>query len=305
MTKKVVSLFSGIGGFDQGFINEGAEVIWANDLDKFAVQTYKANFDNEIVQANINDVDPKDIPNCDILIGGFPCQPFSISGKQFGFDDTRGTVFFTIANIIKEMDKRGHKPKCVVLENVRNLLSHDKGNTFKVIKSVLENELGYKVYYKALNSKDYGVPHNRNRVFIVCFDNHDVDFTYPDPIELNCTMQDLLESDVEEKYFLSEKSKEYIMSTGTKSWYAKPEIDLPIARCLLATMHKMHRASVDNYVTDNGRMRKLTPRECARLQGFSEDFTIPVSNTQAYKQFGNAVTVNVSQAVAHEILKVL
>ncbi len=301
----VVSLFSGAGGLDLGFYNAGFEIIWANDFDKYAVQTYRENFDNVIIYDDINNIDFEDIPDADVIIGGFPCQPFSMMGSELGFDDVRGTVFFTVADLIKKKIDKGAKPKVVVLENVRRLLTHDGGNTFKVIKHIMEKELGYKVFYKILNSSDFGVPQTRNRIFIVCFDNQDVEFTFPETIDLNCTMHDMLEENVDDKYFLSDKILKTILSNGTGKYNAKSEIDLEIARPLCSTMHKMHRACQDNYVTDRGRVRRLTPREAARLQGFPDDFLIPVSDTQAYRQFGNAVTVNVAEAVARSILEVL
>lgn len=302
---RVVSLFSGIGGLDKGFVNQGFEVVWANDFDKYAVETYRANYDNEIVLGDINSIDLNSIPDFDVLIGGFPCQPFSMMGEKKGFDDARGTLFFRIAEIIKHQIEKGNKPKAVVLENVRTLRTHDHGRTFFVIKSILEDLLGYKVFYTVINSADYGVPQTRNRTYIVCFSNKEANFEFPQKKELKITMQDLLEHDVDEKYFLSEKILPTILSNGTGGYNAKSEIDLKIARPLCATMAKMHRACQDNYVTQNGRIRRLTPRECARLQGFDDNFTIPVSDSQAYKQFGNAVTVNVADSVAFEVRKTL
>ena len=295
---KVVSFFSGIGGLDQGFIDAGYDVIWANDFDKYAVQTYKANYDNEIVHGDINEIPLEQIPDCDVLIGGFPCQAFSMMGEQKGFQDARGTLFFRIAEVLKHKIDSGKKPRLVVLENVRALKTHDHGRTFKTIKRILEEDLNYKVYDNVLNSADYGVPQTRNRTYIVCFANEKAEFSYPNKEELQLTLQDLLENEVDDKYFLSDKILPTILSNGTGGYNAKSEIDLKIARPLCASMAKMHRACQDNYVTQNGRVRRLTPRECARLQGFTEDFVIPVSDCQAYKQFGNAVTVNVSRAVA-------
>ena len=187
---------------------------------------------------------------------------------------------------------------------MRNLKLHDNGNTFKVIKKTLE-DLGYTVYDKILNSADYGIPQTRNRTFIVCFSNNKIQFNYPEKKVLDLTLQDLLEHDVADKYYLSDKILPTILSNGTGGYKGKSEIDLKIARPLCATMAKMHRACQDNYVTQNGKVRRLTPRECARLQGFSDDFVIPVSDTQAYKQFGNAVTVNVSNAVASMVKNAL
>ena len=301
---RVVSLFAGIGGLDSGFIQNGYDVIWANDFDKYAVKTYQSNYKNPIILGDLNEIELNSIPLTDIIIGGFPCQPFSMMGEMKGFEDTRGTLFFRIVEIINNQIERGSKPKALVLENVRNLKLHDNGNTFKVIKKTLE-DLGYVVYDKILNSADYGVPQTRNRTFIVCFSNKNAEFHYPPKIKLENTLQDLLEKNVDNKYYLSERILPTILSNGTGGYRGKSEIDLKIARPLCATMAKMHRACQDNYVTQHGKVRRLTPRECARLQGFTDDFVIPVSDTQAYKQFGNAVTVNVSNAVAAMVKETL
>ena len=295
---RVVSFFSGIGGLDQGFIDAGYKVIWANDFDRFAVQTYSANYKNEIVLGDINAIALESIPDSEVLIGGFPCQAFSMMGEQLGFSDARGTLFFRIAEVLKHKIEIGQKPRLVVLENVRALKTHDRGRTYATIQKILTEDLGYKVYVDILNSADYGVPQTRNRTYIVCFANREAEFAFPAKIRLNTALQDLLEQDVNDKYFLSERILPTILSNGTGGYNAKSEIDLKVARPLCATMAKMHRACQDNYVTQNGRIRRLTPRECARLQGFSDDFLIPVSDVQAYKQFGNAVTVNVARAVA-------
>ncbi|MBQ8666893.1 MAG: DNA (cytosine-5-)-methyltransferase [Lachnospiraceae bacterium] len=302
---KVVSFFSGIGGLDKGFADAGFDIIWANDFDKYAVETYKANYDNEIIYGDINEIELDSIPDCDVLIGGFPCQPFSMMGEQRGFDDARGTLFFRIAEVIKYKTENGCKPKVVVLENVKALRTHDNGRTFATIKRILEEDLGYKVYDSILNSAEYGIPQTRNRTYIVCFANENIKYEFPETKDLEIYLQDLLEQDVDDKYFLSDKILPTILSNGTGGYKAKSEIDLKIARPLCATMAKMHRACQDNYVTQKGRVRRLTPRECARLQGFEDSFVIPVSDCQAYKQFGNAVTVNVSRAVAESVKKSL
>lgn len=302
---RVLSLFSGIGGLDAGFEKAGFNIVWANDFDKYAVETYKANYDHEIVQGDINEIALDTLPTFDVLIGGFPCQPFSMMGSELGFEDTRGTLFFRIAEIVKHQIDNNRKPKALILENVRSLKTHDKGRTFKTIKKVLEQDLGYKVFDDILNTADFGIPQTRNRMYIVCFANEKVEFKFPDKVKLELTLQDLLEESVDEKYYLSKKILPTILSNGTGGYQAKSEIDLKIARPLCATMGKMHRACQDNYVTQNGRVRKLTPRECARLQGFDDTFVIPVSNGQAYKQFGNAVTVNVAEAVAKEVRRSL
>ena len=254
-----------------------------------------------IVLGDINEIPLEIIPDCDILIGGFPCQPFSMMGQQKGFEDTRGTLFFRIAEIVDDKIKRGKKPKAIILENVRSLRTHNNGKTYKEIHRVLQDVLGYNVFCDILNSADYGIPQTRNRTYIVCFDNQNAKFIFPQKEKLKKTLQDLLEPEVDNKYFLSDRILPTILSNGTGGYKAKSEIDLEIARPLCATMAKMHRACQDNYVTQKGKIRRLTPRECARLQGFEDSFVIPVSDSQAYKQFGNAVTVNVSRAVAQSV----
>lgn len=307
---KTVSLFAGIGGFDIALSNVGFDMIWANDFDKYACQTFKANVHENIVLGDIKD-HLHDIPKHDVLVGGFPCQPFSTLGKLKGFEDERGTLFFTIKEILKKYDT-----KVVILENVKNIINHDNGKTFKRIKEELE-DLGYRVYYQVLNSADYGVPQRRNRVIIVAFNKKyfkDEPFVYPLPQPLTVTAQDYLDDDVEEKYFISTNMIGTILGKGTKGYVVKPTIDQPVCKTLTATMHKMHRASQDNYFTDiknyekycnktKTNIRKLTPNECRKLQGFPSDWKQVVSDTQAYKQFGNAVTVNVIYAVGKEVFK--
>lgn len=302
---RVLSLFSGCGGLDKGFEKAGFDIIWANDFDRYAVESYKANFNHTIVCGDINEIKLEALPDFDVLIGGFPCQPFSMMGAEKGFEDTRGTLFFRIAEIIQHRINIGKKPRVIVLENVRSLKTHDKGRTFKTILRILKNDLRYTVFDTILNSSDYGIPQTRNRTYIVCFANENANYRFPERRPLSLTLQDLLEENVDDKYFLSDKILPTILSNGTGGFKAKSEIDLKIARPLCATMAKMHRACQDNYVTQNGRVRRLTPRECARLQGFDDSFIIPVSDSQAYKQFGNAVTVNVAEAVALEIKKEL
>lgn len=311
---KTISLFSGIGGFDLGFIYSGFDVIWANDFDKYACMTYKANVNDNIICGDIR-LEKEKIPNHDILIGGFPCQPFSTLGKLQGFDDEagRGTLFFEIKDIIAK-----HQTKVVVLENVKNIVNHNNGQTFKLIINELE-DLGYVCFSSILNSADYGVPQRRNRCYIVAFFMDAFKktpiFEFPKKKELNVTTQDLLDVDVPSKYFLSKKIIKTILGSGTKEYISKPTIDQKISKTLTATMHKMHRASQDNYITDNinyekycdkkikTNIRKLTPNECRKLQGFPNDWVQVVSDCQAYKQFGNAVTVNVSFALAQSIIK--
>ena len=311
---KLVSLFAGIGGIDLGFEFAGFECIWANDFDKFACQTYRANVGDQIVEGDIR-LTKNQIPAHDILVGGFPCQPFSTLGKLQGFEDemNRGTLFFEIMDIITK-----HDTKVVVLENVKNLINHDNGKTFARIKQELDNA-GYDVNAQILNSQDYGIPQRRNRIFIVAFNRRYFktgEFVYPDKEELKVTTQDLLDENVPEKYFLTKKLEKTILGMGTKGYMVKPTIDLPISKTLTATMHKMHRASQDNYVTDYKNynrnvlekekriaVRKLTPNECRQLQGFPSEWVQVVSDCQAYKQFGNAVTVDVAYKDACQVMK--
>ena len=308
---KVVSLFAGIGGMDLGFDYAGFNVIWANDFDKYAVQTYKGNINDNIVLGDIRDV-KNSIPKHDVLIGGFPCQPFGTLGKLKGFEDeSRGTLFFEIKDILLK-----NSTKVVVLENVKNIINHNKGATFNQILNELD-EIGYDCFYQVLNSQDYGVPQRRNRVFLIALNRANFptsNFLFPKKQTLIDDTQSILDKHVEKKYFLTKKLEKTILGYGTKGYQVKPTIDLPISKPLTATMHKMHRASQDNYFTDldswtefidDNRIpiRKLTPNECRKLQGFPNDWIQVVSDTQAYKQFGNAVTVNVSYAVASELMK--
>lgn len=318
MNYRTVSLFSGIGGLDLGFIKQGFNIIWANDFDKYAVESYKANIDSNIVYGDLNNY-LEDIPEHDILLAGFPCQPFSLMGKQQGFTDERGTLFFTIERILKK-----HKPKVIVLENVKNLLTHDRGKTINKMLGILEDKLNYKVYYDVLNTSDYGLPQTRRRVFIVGFlieeFGEEVDtFTFPSPEKLNETVFDLLDENVDKKYFLSNRILPTILSNGSKNYYSKSEINLKIAKPLTATMHKMHRANQDNYYEDFvnrnkfedtaekrvSAIRRLTPNECRKLQGFPDNWKYVVSDTQLYRQFGNAVSVNVSEKLAFQVKKVM
>lgn len=305
---RVVSLFAGIGGFDIGFQNAGFDIIWANDFDKYACETYKANVGDNIVCDDIRN-QLKNIPDHDILIGGFPCQPFSTLGKLKGFEDDRGTMFFYIKQIAAE-----HDTKILVLENVKNIMHHNNGKTFKRIINELE-KMGYYCNYDIMNTANFGIPQRRNRMYIVAFNKKyfpKKKFTFPDAQELKLTTQDLLDEKVDEKYFISKKMLPTILGEGTKGYIVKPTIDMPISKTLTATMHKMHRASQDNYFTDNinsvgisenkSNIRKLTPNECRKLQGFPSDWKQVVSDTQAYKQFGNAVTVDVSYNVAKNLM---
>lgn len=287
----------------------------------FVKKSYLANYDIEEKDflRDIRFIDgSKYRDKIDIFVGGSPCQSFSIMGMQKGFEDTRGTLFYDYARLISEI-----KPKVFVYENVQRIQTHDKGRTWLRIEKTF-NSLGYKIYYKVLDAQNYGIPQIRRRMFVVGFREYIDNFKFPLEKKLKYTMQDFLESNVkygnfksidgnitlirepgeiDEKYFPSEKVLKHVMSGGTKSYYIRPEIDLPIARTLLSTMHKMHRAGVDNYVTTEGRIRKLTPRECLRLMGFCDSFKIVVSDTQAYQQAGNSIVVDVLIGIMREIIK--
>lgn len=289
----------------------------------FVKQSYMANYDidEEHYHHDVRFLDGNQYKNqVDLFVGGSPCQSFTLFGYQKGLEEARGTLFYDFARLIKEIE-----PKVFVYENVQGLVRHDRGRTWKVVQRVFDS-LGYKVHYEILDAVDYGIPQKRRRIFIVGFKDHSKEFTFPDKKELNYTMQDFLIENtaegnftakgedicivkspgiIEDKYYLSDRVLPGIMSYGTNGFSMKPEIDLPIARPLMSTMHKLHRAGVDNYVTTNGRIRRLTPRECLRLMGFTDDFKQVVSNTQMYRQAGNSVVVDVLMALFKEIFKVL
>ena len=328
-------------------------------------KTYMANYDldSKDFHWNVSFLDGNQYKDdVDLFVGGSPCQSFSLVGKQRGLADTRGTLFYEYARLVKEI-----RPKIFIYENVKALLSNDEGRTWETISKVF-TDLDYTWKKAVLNAKDYGIPQNRERVFVVGF-RKDLElakeFEFPKPIKLEKKMQDFLienapggyflpekgvdfvtdeknltkrytqidgeiqlcqkknqqfnwhgdfvfQSENEakqkikidlEKYFLSEKVRKYVLATGTKNFYSRPKTDLEVARPLLTTMHKMHRAGVDNYVTTDGRLRKLTPRECFRLMGFSDNFKIPVSDTSAYQQAGNSIVVDVLIHIMESILE--
>lgn len=305
---RMIDLFAGIGGTRLGFVQTGAvNIVFSDEFNKFSQKTYRANFGDQ-PYGDITEIDEKDIPDHDILVGGFPCQAFSQAGLKKGFDDTRGTLFFDIARIIKEK-----RPKACLMENVKNLLNHDHGNTFRVIKNTLE-DLGYEVYYQVFASKDFGVPQHRERIYIVCFDKSQVpnyaDFKYPVPPRTPTRLGDILEDDVDPKYTISDtlwkghqRRKIENKAAGKGFGYSLFTADSPYANTISARYYK--DGSEILIQQDGKNPRKLTPREAARLQGFPDDFIIPVSDTQAYKQFGNSVSVPVVHAIAEQIIKVL
>jgi DNA (cytosine-5)-methyltransferase 1 len=342
---RLATVFSGIGAIEQAFkrLQMPHEIVFACDNDKFVKQSYLSNYGICPYKwyDDVHSIDGKTFKNkVDILVGGSPCQSFSMVGKRKGLEDFRGLLVYEFIRLVREI-----RPGTFIFENVKGLLSNDSGKTWGVLYDEFEN-LGYTVFQDVLNAKEYGIPQNRERLFVVGFKKKRK-FSFPDPIELKITMQNLLEDVVLDKYFLpdkgikfvtdsknikkrytqvngtvalcqkanqqfnwhgdfvasrsadmdkyylSENVKSYVLAAGTKDFYSKPETDLEIARPLLSTMAKMHRAGVDNYITRGERLRKLTPRECLRLMGFPDDFKIVVSDTQMYKQAGNSIVVDV------------
>lgn len=301
---KYIDLFAGIGGIRRPYQKLGGTCVFSSEIDKFAIQTYEANW-GETPSGDITKIDEKDIPKFDILLAGFPCQAFSIAGKRKGFDDTRGTMFFEIERILEY-----HNPKCFMLENVKGLLSHDKGNTFRVMKDILENKLGYKIYYQVLNAKDFGVPQNRERIIIVGFKNHDIQFEFPKPSGIKTKLGDILEKDVPEKYTISDKiwashqrRKEMHKAKGNGFGYSLFNENSPYTSTISARYYKDGSEILIEQKDKNP--RKLTPREAARLQGFPDDFKLVVSDLQCYKQFGNSVPTKMIEAVANNVIKAL
>lgn len=302
MNLNFIDLFAGIGGVRLGFQDLFGECVFSSEWDKYAQITYEANF-NHKPAGDIMQIDEKDIPNFDILLAGFPCQPFSNAGLKKGFEDTRGTLFFHIARIINH-----HKPKIVFLENVKGLKTHDKGQTYKVVENTL-NELGYNIHTKILNAKDYGVPQNRERIYIVGF-RENIDFSFPKPLNIKPKVGNILENDVLEKYTISDKlwaghqrRKEEHKQKGNGFGYSSFNANSSYTSTISARYYK---DGSEILIEQEGKNpRKLTPREASRLQGFPDNFIIPVSDNQAYKQFGNSVSVPVIKAIATEIKKSL
>lgn len=303
-----IDLFAGIGGIRQGFQRQGGYTVYSSEWDKHAQRTYAANF-GEIPDGDITKVDENSIPDHDILLGGFPCQPFSQAGLKRGFEDARGTLFFDIARIIK-----AKRPKAFMLENVKQLRGHDKGKTLKVILSVL-NELGYYVPTpQVLNAYHFGAPQNRERIIIVGF-NEDYlpdlrePFEYPTGcVDESVKVGNILEKTVPDKFTISDRL--YAGHIARKAMHEKKgngfgfcvfNADSPYTSTISARYYKDGSEALIEQEGKNPRM--LTPRECARLQGFPENFIIPVSNTQAYKQFGNSVCINVIEAVAKAMIQ--
>jgi len=305
---KTIDLFAGIGGIRLGFEKAGFTTAFANDFEEQCKSTYDLNFnDSKLIVEDVRKIGINDIPEFDFLLGGFPCQAFSIAGRREGFDDKkeRGNLFFDIARIIK-----ARKPKGFLLENVKNLKSHDDGKTFKIIIKTLE-DLGYYVKAKILNSAEYGnVPQNRERVYIVGFKNknHSDNFSFPKKISLTNNISDILEKNVDKKYYyndkpLFERLKKYNLSKNkVYQWRRQYLRENKRGVCPTLTANMGTGGHNVPIVKDSKGVRKLTPRECARLQGFPNNYKLPnIADSALYKQLGNSVTVTVVERVAEQI----
>lgn len=309
--KTVCSMFAGIGGIDLAFEQVGCKVIWANEIDKYACRTYRLNFGDEyLIEADIQNIDSKTIPHCDILTAGFPCQAFSSVGLQKGFEDPRGNLFFETARVIAST-----RPSCAFFENVANLVKHDNGNTFSTICSTL-TELGYHYTYKLMNASDYGIPQQRNRIYMVAFLDQEKRnmFVFPEEKQL---LHDAF------YYFDKERQPDSYYMDGHRMWndmvafmtdrkriYRFTDWGLSKGRegicpTLLAAMGSPYERIPFFY--DDFSIRKITQREAARLQGFPDEFKLPLQKTpkQVYKQIGNSVCVPIVKTIAQEIVKVL
>ena len=307
---KAIDLFAGIGGMRLGFEKAGFQIVYSNDVDKYACQTYRENF-REIDERDIREVDPSSLPEFDILLAGFPCQPFSMIGKRDGLKDPRGQLF---NQVVKFLDAR--RPRAFVLENVKNLLKHDGGQSYAFIKSALTKAGGgYTIFETILDTKNFGAPQHRERVYIVGIKNPIKEFIFPTGVKQadKMKLKDILERKVSEKYYLSEKYYRGLMAhkerhSNKGSGFGCEILD---PNGVSNTIVSGNMGRERNLIQDSPRainrwgVRKLTERECARLQGFPDTFKIPVSTTQAYKQFGNAVSVPVAREMARTLKRYL
>lgn len=313
-----IDLFAGIGGFHQAMHDIGGQCVFASEKDKFSRRTYEANFRKYcpgifdtpgLYNDDITLLDVEVVPDFDLLCAGFPCQPFSMAGHRMGFEDARGTLFFDIARLIKHKQSQGASPKVILLENVKHFKHHDKGRTLQVIQNILTQELGYCFKAEVLNSRDFGLPQNRARIFMVAWlPDLASDFTFPQPDNLPTKVDDILEDEVDEKHTISDrlweghqrrKREHRRKGNGFGFSLFKPEDEYTST-----ISARYYKDGSEILIYQEGKNpRKLSPREAANLQGFPSQpaFTIPVSDTQAYKQFGNAVSVPVVRAVGKSI----
>lgn len=313
---KVGSLYAGVGGICLGFLNADFDVVWANEYDKYACETYKKNFRHTLIEKDVFNVDINKLEKIDVLTAGFPCQPFSVAGYKKGFQDPRGNHFFRVLDFVDIL-----RPKVIFLENVKNLVGHDKGKTFKIIRnSILDR--GYSFDSKVLNTKDYNIPQNRERIFIVCFDlsttkNANILFSFPQKTKLKTKITDIIyKSKVEDRYYYGEEKSFYeILVKDIKSretiyqWrrhYVR-ENKNNVCPTLTANMGTGGH-NVPLILTDYG-IRKLTPKECFAFQGFPiliDRYELPpLSDCHLYKQAGNSVSVPVIESIAQNIMKAL
>lgn len=306
---KIIDLFAGIGGIRTGFkrvFKDDCDIVFSSEIDKNAQKTYYKNY-NDLPHGDITQIDEKNIEPHDIILAGFPCQAFSIAGYRKGFEDTRGTLFFDVARIAAY-----HKPKVLFLENVKGFVNHDNGNTFKIVKQTL-SDLGYKVYAEVLNTKDYGIPQNRERIYIVAFLDNDVDFKFPKKKKLESTIHDFLEKKVDDLFYyngkpLYDKIKNDVTSKDTVYQWRRQyvrENKNNVCPTLTANMGTGgHNVPI---ILDKKGIRKLTPNECVKFQGFDDEFQFPsdLALSHKYKQAGNSVTVSVIEQIAEEIKKAI
>lgn len=305
-----IDLFAGLGGFRLALESLGARCVYSNEWDRSAQEVYENNF-GDVPEGDITQVDEHTIPNHDILCAGFPCQAFSISGKQRGFEDSRGTLFFDVARIVKEKN-----PKIVFMENVKNFATHDDGRTLAVVKGTME-ELGYQFHAKVLNAVDYGIPQKRERIYMVCFRNDLVikHFDYPNPFKLERHVEDFLIDDESllknlyvnrpDMYFNDTKDDKYSnksirLGTVNKGGQGERIYSTKGIAITLSAYGGGAFAKTGGYYI-NGGARKLHPRECARIMGYPDTYKIAKSPNQAYKQFGNSVVIDVLQLIGLEI----
>jgi DNA (cytosine-5)-methyltransferase 1 len=299
MTYKFIDLFAGIGGMRIGFESAGAVCVFSSEWDKFAQQTYAANF-KELPKGDITQIPESEIPRFDILVGGFPCQPFSTIGKREGFKHkTQGTLFYDVARIIEH-----HKPKAFLLENVAGLLTHDHGNTLQTILGTLA-ELNYKVSFQVLDASDYGVPQKRDRIYIVGFNKSKVkesDFEFPPPRKGKVGIGKFVETGIQDRSISKHLQSVYIYKLEDgRPEVITPKTDVPV-KTLVSSYHKIQRLT-GTFVKDGPTgLRLLSENECKAIMGFPKSFKVPVSRTQMYRQFGNSVAVPVVKQVAKSIV---
>lgn len=315
---KFIDLFAGIGGFRLAMESFGAKCVFSSEIDKHAQNVYKLNY-KELPNGDITEINEKDIPKHEILCGGFPCQAFSISGKQLGFSDTRGTLFFEIARIVKE-----HQPKLLFLENVKNFARHDNGNTLKIVKKTLE-ELGYNVFFDVLNASNFGVPQSRERIYILGFrkDLGVSDFSFPKSNGIKTNLQNILEDENKidiTKYCINRndiKLNDVKIEKNLLEMYPQKPIRIgsinkggqgeriyhPFGHAITLSAYGGGVAGKTGCYLINGKYRRLTEKEVARVSGFPENFVFHSSKSQTYKQFGNTVVVNVLQEILNKIVK--